>query len=61
MIDAEKWKQVPFPRQMGNIASEISRAAGFSERNDVKYLEGSLLRTLELIEHTIDAQREPPG
>lgn len=41
---------------MGNIASELSRAAMFHRRDDGDFLRPSLLRALELIELTIDAQ-----
>ncbi len=56
VIQADRWKQVPFPHQMGNIASEISRAARFQDQKDGNYLEGSLLRALELIDLTLEAQ-----
>lgn len=45
-----------FGDQMGNIASELSRAVMFHRRGDADFLRPSLWRALELIELTIDAQ-----
>ena len=56
MIDAERWKALTFPKQMGNIASELSRASHFQGQGDSRLTESSLWRAIELIELTIDAQ-----
>ena len=52
LIDAQRWFRFTFNQQMGNIASEISRAIHFKNQQDVNHLELALLRTIELLDLT---------
>ena len=54
MINQERWQSLTFYQQMGNIASEISRAIQFKNKNDMEHMNPSLLRTLELVDLTIE-------
>ena len=54
MIDKVKWESFNYYEQMGNIASELSRAINFKKKNDVNYMNSSLLRLIELIDLTIE-------
>jgi hypothetical protein len=54
MIDATRWRKWTFYQQMGNIASELSRAIRFNENQDGPHLDASLRRLLELVELTIE-------
>lgn len=53
MMDENRWQRFNFYQQMGNIASEISRAINLQKKNDEKHRDASLLRALELLELTI--------
>ncbi len=57
MIDRQRWQILPFDQQMGNIASELSRAIKFKNQNDMEHMNASLCRLLELIGLTVDDQR----
>ena len=52
MIDEKRWFKFTFSQQMGNIASEISRAIHFRNQNNSKNLQSALLRTIELLDLT---------
>jgi hypothetical protein len=52
LIDEKRWFKFTFSQQMGNIASEISRAIHFENRQDVNHLKSALLRTIELLDLT---------
>ncbi len=52
MIDEKRWQRFSFYQQMGNIASELSRAIRFKEQNDFKHMQSSLLRLIELLDVT---------
>ena len=54
MIDRQRWQRMTFYQQMGNIASEISRAIQFKNKNDLEYMNSSLWRVLELVDLTIE-------
>jgi len=54
MIDERRWQRFSFYQQMGNIASEISRSIYFKKKKDLKHMEASLWRLLELVDLTID-------
>ena len=54
MIDQNRWQGYNFYQQMGNIASEISRAIHLEKKKEDKHKEASLLRLLELVDLTID-------
>ena len=53
MINIERWHAYSFYVQMGNIASELSRAVNFDKKGDSTHMTASLLRLLELIDTTI--------
>ena len=57
MIDQQKWQTLTFYQQIGNIASELSRAIRFKDQNDVERMNFSLWRLLELLGLTIDDQK----
>ena len=54
MIDEKRWQRFNFYQQMGNIASELSRLIHFKKKKDLKHMEASLWRLLELIDLTIE-------
>ena len=54
MIDQTRWQGLNFYEQMGNIASELSRAIKFKDENDAERMDLSLWRLLELVDLTID-------
>jgi hypothetical protein len=51
-----RWWQLSLAEQLGNVGSEISRAAKWSGRND-QLAHGALERALELIDLTLDDPR----
>ena len=53
MIDETRWRRFSFYEQMGHIASELSRAAGFEKKKDLKHTQPALWRLLELVDLTI--------
>jgi hypothetical protein len=57
VIDRTRWQSLIFYEQMGNIASELSRAIKFKEANDIQRMDSSLWRLLELVDLTIDDQK----
>ena len=57
MIDQERWRNLTFYQQLGNVASEISRAIKFKEEKDADHMKASLWRLLELVDLTIDDQK----
>ena len=57
MIDQQKWQTLTFYQQIGNIASELSRAILFKDQNSVEHMNFSLWRLLELLDLTIDDQK----
>jgi len=54
MIDEKKWRKYSFYQQMGNIASELSRAVHFEKNVDTAHLKAAQLRLIELVDLTID-------
>ena len=54
MIDEKKWRKYSFYQQMGNIASELSRAVCFEKNEDTSHLKAALWRLLELVDLTIE-------
>ena len=52
MIDQHRWQNLTFYQQLGNIASELSRAIQFKNQNDIKHMNSSLWRLLELLDLT---------
>ena len=57
MIDQKRWQGLTFYQQMGNIASELSRAIKFKDQNDAEHMNSSLWRLLELMDLTIDDEK----
>jgi len=57
MIDQKRWQNMTFYQQMGNIASELSRAVKFNKQDDTELMNSSLWRVLELVDLTINDKR----
>ena len=57
MIDQHRWQSLTFYQQQGNIASELSRAIKFKNENDSEHMNASLWRLIELLDLTIDDQK----
>jgi len=57
MMDQKRWHTLSLAAQMGNIASELSRAYHFEKKNDDACRENSFMRAFELIDLTISDQR----
>ncbi|HLF18771.1 MAG TPA: hypothetical protein VI749_07765 [Candidatus Omnitrophota bacterium] len=57
MISQQKWQNLSFYQQLGNVASELSRAIKFKDQNDTEHMNSSLWRLLELLDLTIDDKR----
>lgn len=57
MTTQERWEQLSFFEQMGNVASEISRARYWQEKGDGAQEEKTLLRAVDLIDMTISDGR----
>lgn len=57
MIDQDKWQSYTFYQQLGNIASELSRAVKFKNQNETAHLDASLWRLLELLDLTISDRK----
>jgi len=57
MIDQQRWQNQSFYQQSGNIASELSRAVKFRDQHDIDHMNASLRRLLELLDLTIDDDR----
>jgi len=52
-----KWYKMSLAEQMGNIGSEVFRLINLKERGDLKSAQSSFIRTLELIDLTIEDER----
>lgn len=57
MIDKERWHKYTFYQQMGNIASELSRAILLKKKNNIAQMDNSLLRLIELLNLTIQDKK----
>ena len=57
MINQQRWQILTFYQQMGNIASELSRAIKFKNQNDTEHMNFSLMRLMELMDLTIDDKK----
>ena len=57
MINQQRWRILTFYQQMGNIASELSRAIKFKNQNDTEHMNFSLMRLMELMDLTIDDKK----
>jgi len=58
-MDLVKWQKMSLAEQLGNIASEVSRAAGWEIKNDLTAKDNSLRRALELIDSAIENKKSP--
>ena len=56
-----RWAEMPFPLQMGNIGSEISRAIKAKKRGDTERMEHAAARAIELFELSIDCNTDNPA
>ena len=57
MISQHRWQNLTFYQQLGNVASELSRAIKFKDHDDIEHMNSSLWRLLELLELTIDDRK----
>lgn len=53
-----RWAEMPFPLQMGNIGSEISRAIKSKQRGNTERMEHAAARAIELFELSIDCNSD---
>lgn len=53
-----RWKQFSFVEQMANIGSEVERFLNRRASNQTEYSERAFFRALELIDLTLDANRQ---
>ncbi len=53
----DKWHGMSLARQMGNIGSEVFRLISLKEKGDLENAQSSFIRTLELIDLTIEDKR----
>ena len=49
-LDISRWQNLSFAAQIGNIGSELSRAASLGEKGDLQGSKNSLERSLELLD-----------
>lgn len=56
-----RWAEMPFPLQMGNIGSEISRAIKSKARGNTERMEHAAARAIELFELSIDCNGNNPA
>ena len=54
---ANRWAKMPFPLQMGNIGSEISRAVNAKKRGNDARAVNAAERAIELFEFSIDCNQ----
>lgn len=57
-LAAGRWRELSFIEQMANIGSEVGRSLNWRERNQPTYSEKALVRALELIDLTMDVNRQ---
>ena len=53
-----RWAKMPFPLQMGNIGSEVSRAVNSKKRGNTERMEHAAARAIELFEFSIDCNND---
>ena len=56
-----RWQQLTLAEQMANIGSEVGRAIKWKNKNHIDYKEKAIIRALELLYLTIEAQRKRKG
>ncbi len=57
-LAAGRWRELSFIEQMANIGSEVGRSLNWREKGRPEYSESALIRALELIDLTMDANRQ---
>ena len=53
-----RWRQLSFVEQMANIGSEVERFLNWREKSQPEYSAKAFWRALELIDLTLDANRQ---
>ena len=56
-LAAGRWSQLSFLEQMANIGSEVERALNWREKKNADYAQKAFERALELIDLTLDNDR----
>lgn len=56
-MNKERWQKLTFFEQMANIGSEVERAIGWREKNIAEYSRLASGRAIELLDLTIDDQK----
>ena len=56
-LAAGRWSQLPLIEQMANIGSEVERALNWRIKKNVDYAQKAFERALELIDLTLDSNR----
>lgn len=57
-LAAGRWRQLSFVEQMANIGSEVERFLNWRAKNKPEYSSKAFERALELIDLTLDANRQ---
>ncbi|MBU2025277.1 MAG: hypothetical protein ABIC19_00160 [Patescibacteria group bacterium] len=52
-----RWKSLSFFEQMGNVGSEVERTINWKKKKNFQYSQKSLERALELLDLTIEANK----
>jgi hypothetical protein len=56
-VKEERWQKLTFFEQMANTGSEVERAIGWRQKNNPEYSRLAFERALELLDLTIDDQK----
>ena len=56
-LAAGRWSQLSFLEQMANIGSEVERALNWRIKNNVDYAQKAFERALELIDLTLENEK----
>lgn len=56
-MDSKRWKKIALSQQLGHVASELSRARHWDEKNDKPNRDCALERALGLLDLTIADKR----
>lgn len=57
-LAAGRWRQLSFLEQMANVGSEVERALKWKEKNNSDYSAKAYERALELLDLTLESQKE---
>ena len=60
-LEQGRWEQMPFPLQMANIGSEVSRAIRWADKGKQDRAKRAAYRALELMDFTIAAAQRLDG